>query len=60
MSKYFQNVETDEFVTVEEGGDSSLYETEIIKDTTNLLWREVSKAQAEPVVEESVPEVSVE
>jgi len=49
MSKrYFQNVETDEFEIVEDGGDVSLYESEIIEDTTNKLWREVSAAKAIP------------
>lgn len=46
MPKYYQNVETNEFVAVEDGGDDSLFKGDLIDNTTNKKWREVSAVQA--------------
>lgn len=54
--KYFQNVNTNEFVTVPEGDDTSLYQSELVEETTNKLWREVSAKQAGALSEEPVEE----
>ena len=46
-ARFFQNVETDEKVKVEDGADVSVYLGDIIDGTTNKLWREISVAQFE-------------
>lgn len=50
--RYFRNTETNEITTVIEGADASVFETELISDTTNLRYVEVP-TEAEDVAETS-------
>lgn len=50
--RYFRNTETNEITTVVEGADASVFETELISDTTNLRYVEVP-TEAEDVAETS-------
>lgn len=51
-TKYYRNVENEEVVTVAEGA-VDLYADEIIADTTNNLYREISAVEAGVGVKEA-------